>query len=216
MYFSGMTITGGITISPAAATNDPYFMYNAMLLPGNGTNNAQNNTILDSSTNNFTMTRNGNTTQGTFSPYGGYWSNYFDGNGDYLNIASNSAFNLTGDFTIEFWFCDNGSSLSYPTIIGNVTGWSAGSFSIRYNNTGSANKVSVHWNGATPSDPFITSTNTFSSGVWNHVAFTRSGTTCTLWVNGTSQGTGTFSTALNLSYGGMNIGWSAWDTTQNL
>ncbi len=52
---------------------DPYFDYVTLLLHGNGTNGAQNNTFLDSSTNNFTITRNGNTTQGTFAPYGSNW-----------------------------------------------------------------------------------------------------------------------------------------------
>ena len=47
-------------------TQDPQFNYTTMLLPGNGTNGAQNNTFLYSSTNAFTVTRNGNTTQGTF------------------------------------------------------------------------------------------------------------------------------------------------------
>ena len=53
----------------AAAATDPYYEYTTLLLPGNGTNGAQNNTFLDGSTNNFTITRNGNTTQGTFSPF---------------------------------------------------------------------------------------------------------------------------------------------------
>jgi hypothetical protein len=60
-------------------------------LPGNGTNGAQNNTFLDSSTNNFTITRNGNATQGTFSPYGNLWSNYFDGSGIALNLTNSTA-----------------------------------------------------------------------------------------------------------------------------
>ena len=45
---------------------DPQFNYVTMLLHGDGTNGAQNNTFLDSSTNNFTVTRNGKTTQGSF------------------------------------------------------------------------------------------------------------------------------------------------------
>ena len=68
-----------------------------MLLHGDGTNGAQNNSFTDGSTNNFTVTRNGNTTQGTFSPFAPGWSNFFDGNGDYLTAPANSAFNLTGD-----------------------------------------------------------------------------------------------------------------------
>ena len=44
---------------PAAVQPDPYFDYTTLLLHGNGTNGAQNNTFLDSSTNNFTITRTG-------------------------------------------------------------------------------------------------------------------------------------------------------------
>ena len=39
---------------------DAQFNYVTMLLHGDGTNGAQNNTFTDSSTNNFTITRNGN------------------------------------------------------------------------------------------------------------------------------------------------------------
>ena len=98
----GITLSGGLTFAPssAAAVNDPYFMYNSLLLPGNGTNLAQNNTFLDGSTNNFTITRAGNTTQGTFSPYGPNWSNYFGGSGNSLNYPSASQYAIgTGNFT---------------------------------------------------------------------------------------------------------------------
>jgi hypothetical protein len=73
-----------------------------------------NNVFIDNSTNNFLITRNGNATQGTFSPYGENWSNYFDGTGDFLNIpAGNSALSLgTGDFTIEFFFYKNDKNAS--------------------------------------------------------------------------------------------------------
>ena len=99
---------------PLAIPPDPYFEYTTLLLPGNGTNGAQNNTFLDGSTNNFTITRNGNTTQGTFSPFSQTgWGNYFDGTGDYLSTnTTNAAWQLgTGDFEIGFWI--------YPA---NVTG----------------------------------------------------------------------------------------------
>ena len=84
---------------------DPYWQYTTLMLHGNGTNGAQNNTFLDSSTNNFTITRNGNTTQGTFTPYGptGNWSNYFPGGtGNIITIPDSTAFTFgTGDLTIE-------------------------------------------------------------------------------------------------------------------
>lgn len=87
---------------------DPFFNFNTGMVHGNGTNGGTNNTFLDSSTNNFAVTRNGNTTQGTFTPFSlpaGYWSNSFDGSGDYLQVTGNSnlAFG-TGNFTIECFF----------------------------------------------------------------------------------------------------------------
>jgi hypothetical protein len=92
------------TASNWPIAGDPYFNYVPLLLNGDGTNGAQNNTFLDSSSNNFTITRNGNTTQGSFSPYGSNWSNYFNGS-DYLTASANSAFAFnTGDFTMECWY----------------------------------------------------------------------------------------------------------------
>jgi hypothetical protein len=112
----GVATPGVWTISEAAAAAgnrswnmyDPYFNLTTAMIHGNGANGANNNTFLDSSTNNFTVTRAGNTTQGTFTPYSepnGYWSNFFDGTGDYLTVtgSSNLAF-ATGDFTIECLF----------------------------------------------------------------------------------------------------------------
>jgi hypothetical protein len=93
----------------AGEDTDPFFNQTTLLLHGDGTNGAQNNTFLDSSTNNFTITRNGNTTQGTFSPFSlpnGEFSNFFDGSGDYLTTPSNAALSdtlLASDFTIETW-----------------------------------------------------------------------------------------------------------------
>jgi hypothetical protein len=184
----------------------------------------QSPTFIDNSTNNFTITVNGNTIPTTFSPFTNTYtslpysaailggSGYFDGTGDYVNIASQTQLNLgTSNFTIELWFYDDGSSLSYPTMLGNVTGWTSGSFSIRYNNTGHANKVGVYLN---PSDPLISSTNTFASKCWHHVALTRSGNTYTLYVDGTNQGSATQAGSFNLGFGGTNIGWSAWDGAQ--
>jgi hypothetical protein len=99
------TRTATITVTwNVAVSGEPYFMYNSLLLTGNGSNNATNNTFVDSSTNNFAITRNGNATQGSFSPYGANWSNYFDGTGDDLRIPTNAGFGLgTGDFTFEAW-----------------------------------------------------------------------------------------------------------------
>lgn len=106
---------GGIYTTTSAAQaipnqqwlSDPYFQDNILLLQADNAANAyQNNTFLDASENNLAVFRNGNPTQGTFSPFSqasGYWCNTFDGTGDYLSVASTIALG-TNDFTIEMFF----------------------------------------------------------------------------------------------------------------
>lgn len=66
-----------------------------------------NNQFRDSSSSNFTITRSGTPTQGTFTPFSQTgWSGYFDGvGGTNINLASNGAFALgTGQYFIQA-FC---------------------------------------------------------------------------------------------------------------
>jgi len=189
----------------------------------------QSNRFIDNSTNNFTLTVNGNSIPTQFNPFGNTsltgdnaaysvanvgGSMYFDGNGDYLAVANNSdAFNCgTSNFTIEFWYYDDGNSLLYPNIISS-TDWNTGTggVGIRYNNTGQANKFSFFWFGV--GDPWLTTPGTFPGKVWNHVAVVRSGNTFTLYVNGVSQASNTNSGTINwgLTSGGPKIGGGNWD-----
>jgi hypothetical protein len=78
------------------------FANNVLLIHADGTNNKNNHTFLDSSNNNLTITRNGNATQGSFSPFSQTgWSNYFDGSGDQL--AVNSMTFSANAVTVEAW-----------------------------------------------------------------------------------------------------------------
>lgn len=196
--------------SASGANTDPNFRNVTLLLHGDGSNGAQNNTFVDGSTNNFTITRAGNTTQGSFSPYGSRWSNYFDGNGDYLSISDNAAFDLAaGDWTVETWV--NFSAL--PTASGAMTfvsqwesslGWffylfnNAGTYQLylTYSTTGS-NQVNLSVNlSAAP-----------SINTWNHVAFVRSGTNFLVFWNGTQVGsTQTLNATIFNSTSSVNIG----------
>lgn len=202
-----MTVERSLIMCGGAATvaTDPYFKQTTLLLHGDGTNGGQNNTFLDSSTNNFTITRNGNTTQGTFTPFSqaaGYWGNYFNGSTDYFDLPSNSAFTLgTGSFTIECWI--NPSSFSnYGPIfsISPTSGATAYGLTLRFAATGSSQFQLLVGDG---SNYVINTTFSFGSisiGQWSHVALVRNGTALNVYVNGTSVYSTTDSTNLNGTY----------------
>jgi hypothetical protein len=176
------------------AETDPNFNQTVLLLHGDGTNGAQNNTFLDGSTNNFTITRAGNTTQGTFSPFSlpdGYWSSFFDGTNDRLTIADNAVLRPgTGNFTIEAWVYRAAAGAAHTifakgasTPTGFVFGITS-SDTLRFTNTSSN----------------IDSTGTVAANTWVHVAVVREGTGANqlkLYINGVQDGQGTVSTDFN-------------------
>jgi hypothetical protein len=176
--------------APAPANTDPQFNYVSMLLHGDGTNGSQNNTFVDSSTNNFTITRNGNTTQGSLSPYGSMWSNYFDGNGDGLNMSANAAFDFgTGDLTIESWIYLAGNSpvdglgRRYANIFSYSTTSALGAFSIMGNSSTTGTGFEFY-NGS----QVISASGTIPQNQWLHIAVTRASGSVRFFVNGVQFG----------------------------
>jgi hypothetical protein len=164
------------------------------------------NRFIDDSTNNFTLTRNGDVSVQRFSPFnptsvyststvGG--SGYFDGSGDYLTGTSP---NLSGTWTVELWW--------YPTALsGNQT-------IISFNNgagpginiwSNSSGQLSVD-NGSTGQSAFTTTT--FRLNQWNHLAVVRNSTTTTGYINGVVAGSNSFSplTTSAFSIGRFNGG----------
>jgi hypothetical protein len=173
---------------------DPQFNYVTMLLHGDGTNGAQNNTFLDSSTNNFTITRNGNTTQGSFSPYGSNWSNYFNGSSDYLSLGTSTNLALgAGDFTIEVWL----SVTAYNASTSNIFEWrSAGGTPSNIPTLYlSASGVPIFY-ASVGAGALITGSSAVALNTWTHLAIVRSGSTVTMYLNGTSVGSATNSANL--------------------
>ena len=176
-----------ITVIPNSASTQT-------LMKATGTGN--NNTFLDGSTNNYTITRVGDTEQHAFSPFrsGGY-SVELDGTGDYLSLASNSDFGLgNGSWTVEWWYYLTSSVAS-----ANIYLFDFGSNGLRvqlYNGT---------FYFITSANDQITQTVAgLTHNQWHHFAGVRNGNTVTLYVNGVSHGT--VSTSENMAATTLRIG----------
>lgn len=183
MFAASKTSKGAAGTPPPAS--DPQFNYVTMLLHGDGTNGAQNNTFVDTSSNAFTVTRNGNATQGTNNPYGNNWSNYFDGSSSGITAAPNTAFDVgSGDFTLECWVYN--SEVSAQVGIAGV--WN-GSYIIWR-----AGTVYRFYFGGIAGSP-LTCSIAAVAGIWTHLAIVRNGVTLTFYVNGVSGGTASLGTS---------------------
>jgi hypothetical protein len=209
-------MAGALTAAIAAAfaggaappSTDDYFEYTTLLLPGNGTNGAQNNTFLDASTNNFTITRNGNTTQGTFSPFSQTgWGNYFGGDGNYLSSAYSADFSFsTGEFSIECWanVSDAGRSADankYGTFVSaGLSGNTSGLWDFSFGIFGGVITEVTFGNSNTA--VLTVTSQTITLNQWHHFVVCRSGSTFSFFVDGTRIGTTTYSTAVDMNASG--------------
>lgn len=189
-YLGGYLVAN--TTSIPSPSGDPQFNQVTLLLHGDGTNGAQNNTFRDSSTNNFTITRNGNTTQGSFSPYGSLWSNYLGGAGNYFTVPSTLSL-ASNNYTIEFWFCGSQFEMTWGT--------PGGYAPIVINSGGDvyfADSTNTAWDYNV--NGFIIKTNT-----WHHYALVRISSNVYIYRDGVRLGSYT-QAAGNTTIGNVTIG----------
>ena len=189
-------LRGSVNNTTNPTVSDPNFKQVSLLLHGDGTNGAQNNTFLDSSTNNFTVTRTGTPTQGTNTPFSqdaGYWSNYFNGTTDIISAPSNAAFNFgTGDFTVECW-CYLTSLAIRTRLFAQAGTAGASNTSIVMNVETNGQTVAYVSDGTNFLEANSGSAGTITINAWAHVAMVRDGSTLRLYVNGVQKGTGSLS-----------------------
>tara|TARA_R110002126_G_scaffold123455_2_gene265425 strand:- start:503 stop:4555 length:4053 start_codon:yes stop_codon:yes gene_type:complete len=216
-YISNLRVVKGTAVYTSSftpSTTPLTAVTNTSLLTVQTNAPSQNNTFVDSSTNNFTITRNGNTTQGTFTPYGPSWSNYFNGSNAYWKQASSTNYTFgTNDFTIECWINLDSTSTSMRRIFGIGYGANGGShgctWDFRYQGTeGSAGQITLsRYDGSTDTQ-FTTSGATIAVNTWTHVAVSRTGGNLRIFVNGTAYYNAANTTNFSVvTYGGNTELW---------
>jgi len=138
---------------------------------------------VDASSNTHTITEAGDVTSTAFTPYhpGGY-SVAFAGSDDYLGfdngyIATNGSWWNSSGFTLELWFYKTVSTGTTGTVFDNRQSSSSG-FLLSNKNTG----WDMYLNGAY----LFQDVGTEKVGQWVHLALVASGTTVTLYEDGTS------------------------------
>jgi hypothetical protein len=180
-------------------------------ITANAINTGQNSTFVDSSTNNYTVTRAGNVTQGSFTPHSSNeWSGFFDGTGDYLNVPSNDVFAFgSGDFTIECWVNTTpapGGGVNNDKLLFGSFAFTPSFVFFLHN----SNNAPALWNGTVT----IIATNGIAGNTWAHVAAVRLSGTVTFYINGIASGSFSYTTNWT-SASTVFIGRSNVDTTRN-
>jgi len=130
------------------------------------------------------------------------YSVFFDGTGDYLTVAANTAFAFgAGDFTWEVWLYRSASATQeiYTSMV--TDGFILYILS---------NKAVVRRFGVSD---LLTSSANIDLNTWTHIAVARSGTTLSMWINGSRANGGTVTNSTSFTQNGLRIGIN--DATAN-
>jgi hypothetical protein len=182
------------SFSVTVSLGEPQFYLTTLLLHGDGTNGANNNTFVDSSTNNLSITRTGNTIQGSFSPFSQTgWSYYNNGTASTYVTVPYITTNFdwwTSDYTIEAWIyphdLTNWSKNTVGSAVGNVvgnmdpsTGAITNYWSFGLDDSGHARLY--YYNGGYN---YVTSSATVNLNQWNHIGLVKTSSGVSILVNG--------------------------------
>lgn len=176
------------TYEPIVARTDFYYSNVSLLLHMNGASGSAS--YVDSS---FTPVAisfvSGTTIQSSPSLFGG-GSGYFDGSGDYIQIAPTSGLDLIGsNFTAEAWLYPTAykaSGMRIMSACGGAVAWnSTGGIHWLMQLDGSGRLVFQWWNGSAAAGFQTTATVPLSA--WTHVAASLAGSNLYLAINGAVQ-----------------------------
>lgn len=182
-YISNLRIVNGTAVYTSAFTPPTApltAITNTTLLTLQNQLPANNVGFIDSSANDYVLTRTGTPQQGTFSPFSTTgWSGYFNGSTDALTTPATAGFG-TNDFTVEAWI--------YIPSYNDMTIWCN---SATTGTTGcvlelSITGVMIVYNATTA---LYIGTATIPLNTWTHVAVTRTGGNIKGWINGVLDNT---------------------------
>lgn len=161
---------------------DPYWTDVSLLLKGEGANGST--TILDSSTNSLTVTPQSGVSISTSQFKFGSSSIFFDGGSSYLDVGNPSVLNFgSGDYTLEGFFNFSSASGDRGLFAKYSTTPATTGINLRYAQSVGGLRLVVGGTGTTLAQNASFSP---STGVWYHIAYTRSGTNHRVFINGTS------------------------------
>ncbi len=153
-------------------------------------------TIYDSTSNN-----NDGTSVGDVDQVGGKidGSLSFHGANDYINCGNSSSLDISENITIEHWIMGNDFSSEPDTL---TKGTYDEAYSVWISSSG---EVTLELN----SDAFY-SLSTLSTGVWNFITCTYDGTTRKIFINGTEDNSGSYSTPIEIVSAALTLSSNSW------
>ena len=113
----------------------------------------------------------------------------------YLNWGNQTALHLgSGSFTVEMWLYKNANTPVMTACGDLLTGSGTNTFCIMGD---SSTGTKITWYEGSTGGFLLTSTTSLATSTWYHVAFVRSGSTITLYINGVSEAVATLTTNYN-------------------
>lgn len=183
---------------------DPNFSSVSVLLPFDGANNST--TFTDRSNNNLTITRSGSAVISTAQSRFGGASLRLNPGSDCLDIPGSALLSFPGNFTIEAWVRLDVAQSSFQTVIelGDYTN------GILIRASGNTGDVWINGNNLGNIASF------FTANTWHFIHASRSGTSVTVAVDGTTRLTSSISGTLNSTNAAARIGIARHTSGQQL